>query len=62
MKHDRQGLWQGVLLALALSVITLATLGPSAVAQEKPRYGGELTLAVPSEPPSYDGHREETLG
>ena len=62
MKHDRQGLWQGVLLALALSVITLETLGPSAAAQEKPRYGGEITMAVPSEPPSYDGHREETFG
>ena len=62
MKPDRQGLWQGVLLALTLSVIMLMTLGPSAVAQEKPRHGGELTLAVPSEPPSYDGHREETFG
>src|SRR5262245_16076256 len=31
-------------------------------AQDKPRYGGELVFAVPSEPPSYDGHRETTFG
>ena len=24
--------------------------------------GGELIFVVPSEPPSYDGHREETFG
>jgi peptide/nickel transport system substrate-binding protein len=30
--------------------------------QDKPRYGGELVFAVPSEPPSYDGHQEETFG
>src|SRR5690348_15080228 len=29
---------------------------------EAPRYGGELVFPVPSEPPSYDGHREETFG
>ncbi len=29
---------------------------------QTPRYGGELTFPVPSEPPSYDGHREETFG
>jgi peptide/nickel transport system substrate-binding protein len=33
-----------------------------AVAQDKPRSGGELIFPVPSEPPSYDGHREETFG
>jgi ABC-type transport system substrate-binding protein len=32
------------------------------VAQEKPRYGGELIFLVPSEPPSYDAHREGTFG
>jgi peptide/nickel transport system substrate-binding protein len=26
------------------------------------RTGGELVFSVPSEPPSYDGHREETFG
>jgi peptide/nickel transport system substrate-binding protein len=29
---------------------------------QQPRSGGELVFPVPSEPPSYDGHREETFG
>src|SRR5690242_16608218 len=29
---------------------------------QSPRNGGELVFVVPSEPPSYDGHREETFG
>src|SRR6058998_61956 len=45
-----------------LTVILAATLAVPAAAQEKPRYGGELVFAVPSEPPSYDAHREETFG
>jgi peptide/nickel transport system substrate-binding protein len=62
MQRCRHGLCQDVLLGLALSVVLLLALDPSAIAQEKPRHGGELILAVPSEPPSYDGHREETFG
>lgn len=31
-------------------------------AGEEPRGGGELVFVVPSEPPSYDAHREETFG
>ena len=31
-------------------------------AQDKPRSGGELIFVVPSEPPSYDAHEEETFG
>ena len=54
--HNRWG--QGVLLALALGVVVLMVPGPFALAQEQPRSGGELIMAVPSEPPSYDGHRE----
>src|SRR5215510_5830114 len=54
--------WQGVLLALALGVVVLMATGPFALAQEQPRSSGELIMAVPSEPPSYDGHREETFG
>jgi peptide/nickel transport system substrate-binding protein len=47
----------------ALWVLLLAAvLAVPAGAQEKPRYGGELIFPVPSEPPSYDGHREETFG
>jgi len=29
---------------------------------QTPKNGGELVFPVPSEPPSYDGHREETFG
>jgi peptide/nickel transport system substrate-binding protein len=45
------------LLALAASaVLAIPALG------QTPRSGGELVFPVPSEPPSYDGHREETFG
>jgi peptide/nickel transport system substrate-binding protein len=43
------------LLVLAVAVVP-------AVAQEKPRQGGELVFVVPVEGPSYDGHREGTFG
>ena len=62
MQLGHNGWWQGVLLALALGVVVLMAPGPFALAQEQPRSGGELIMAVPSEPPSYDGHREETFG
>jgi peptide/nickel transport system substrate-binding protein len=48
-------------LYLVVIAVIAALTGP-ATAQEKPRYGGELLFAVPSEPPSYDAHREETFG
>src|SRR2546425_8831442 len=48
------------LIVLALSSTLLAC--GDAGAQEKPRHGGELIFLVPSEPPSYDGHREGTFG
>jgi peptide/nickel transport system substrate-binding protein len=44
-----------------LLVVALAMTAMPAGAQQ-PRYGGELVFPVPSEPPSYDGHREETFG
>src|SRR5215813_10456551 len=46
------------------TVVLAAGLGVAALvaAQDKPRYGGELIFVVPSEPPSYDAHREETFG
>jgi len=49
-----------LLIATALSSILLVA-GPTE-AQQRPRYGGELIFPVPSEPPSYDGHREGTFG
>src|SRR6059036_333321 len=48
-------------LALVIAIVAAAAATPAG-AQEKPRYGGELVFAVPSEPPSYDAHREETFG
>src|SRR5262245_10762878 len=50
-----------IAIGLLLAAAALAAYLP-AVAQDKPRYGGELTFVVPSEPPSFDGHREETFG
>src|SRR5262249_2113763 len=49
------------LYSLVVALVAAALATPAA-AQDKPRYGGELVFAVPSEPPSYDGHREETFG
>ena len=45
------------LRSLGIAIIAVALAMPAA-AQDKPRYGGELVFAVPSEPPSYDAHRE----
>jgi peptide/nickel transport system substrate-binding protein len=45
-----------------LALLALALPSPAAVAQDKPRYGGELIFVVPSEPPTYDGHAEGTFG
>jgi len=49
-------------VTMVLALLLVAALTAPAVAQDKPRYGGELVFPVPSEPPSYDGHREETFG
>jgi peptide/nickel transport system substrate-binding protein len=48
-------------LAGLLAVAASAALAFPLQAQT-PRSGGELVFPVPSEPPSYDGHREETFG
>jgi peptide/nickel transport system substrate-binding protein len=53
---------QEVRLTVALAFMVLVMYSSSALAQEQPRRGGELRFAVASEPPSYDGHREETFG
>ena len=44
-------------LALAAGAMLVAPLQVQAQ-----KSGGELVFPVPSEPPSYDGHREETFG
>ena len=53
MRHIRS------MLAL---VAILGLVVPFASQAQQPRSGGELVFPVPSEPPSYDGHREETFG
>jgi peptide/nickel transport system substrate-binding protein len=45
------------LLALVAGAMLAVT-----VPAQTPKTGGELIFPVPSEPPSYDGHREETFG
>jgi peptide/nickel transport system substrate-binding protein len=47
---------------IALAVLGLVMAGVSVAADDKPRHGGELVFVVPSEPPSYDAHQEETFG
>jgi peptide/nickel transport system substrate-binding protein len=51
-----------IFLALSVALAASTIPGHHARAQERPRYGGELVFMVPSEPPSYDGHREGTFG
>ena len=46
-------------VALAPTLVATATPAP---AQDKPRAGGEPIFVVPSEPPSYDAHPDETFG
>ncbi|PYN05496.1 MAG: ABC transporter substrate-binding protein, partial [Candidatus Rokuibacteriota bacterium] len=48
-------------IAAALLALLVLGLAP-ARAGEEPRRGGQLVFVVPSEPPSYDAHREETFG
>ena len=45
-----------------LLAVAAGTLLAFPLQAQSPRYGGELVFPVPSEPPSYDGHREETFG
>ena len=58
MRHPKRG---SGLIGILVAVMCLLGLGV-AQAQDRPRYGGELIFLVPSEPPSYDGHREGTFG
>ena len=51
-----------VLSALGAASLVVLALLSNASAQERPRSGGELIYMVPSEPPSYDGHKEGTFG
>jgi len=53
---------QGRLARVLTVAIVLLLVAMPAGAQDKPRHGGELVFVVPSEPPSYDAHQEETFG
>ena len=59
MRHRSRWI-ASVFVALVLGLTTTCP-GPAG-AQDKPRYGGQLDFVVPSEPPSYDAHAEETFG
>src|SRR6185295_18594155 len=47
-------------MSVLVRIVILAPAG-AARAQQTPRPGGELVFVVPAEPPSFDGHREETF-
>src|SRR5688572_33383333 len=49
-------------LMIRYCILAAAAALSFSVAAQTPRSGGELVFPVPSEPPSYDGHREETFG
>jgi peptide/nickel transport system substrate-binding protein len=51
-----------IVLAAFSGLLSGAMLCDVVEAQERPRYGGELIFVLPSEMPSYDGHREGTFG
>jgi len=61
-RQPLEGLMRRSLRVHIAMIVTFAAALAPAAAQDKPRYGGELLFAVPSEPPSYDAHREETFG
>ena len=48
-------------LVILTCLFQASGLAAPAFAQDKPRYGGELVFVVAAEPPSFDGHREETF-
>ncbi len=49
-------------VAVIVVLLFPTMLAVPAQVQEMPRHGGVLAFAVPSEPPSFDGHIEETFG
>ena len=48
-------------LVILTCLVQASGLAAPALAQDKPRHGGELVFVVAAEPPSFDGHREETF-
>ena len=55
-----RGLKVGVVL-LAVIMLLGGWAAPTALAQEKPQYGGQLRVAIAGDPPSLDMHQEQTF-
>jgi len=49
------------LLLLAMVMLTGLSAMPSALAEDKPQYGGVLRVALAGDPPSLDMHQEQTF-
>jgi peptide/nickel transport system substrate-binding protein len=64
MKKDKNHtifkIWVGGVI-LGLIILSHGWAGVS-LASEKPQYGGILTLGLAYDPPTYDAHRESTIG
>jgi peptide/nickel transport system substrate-binding protein len=55
-------LTKGVAAVSAGLIVLALVMAPTAMAQQLgPKHGGTLTFAVPKDPPSFDGHRENTF-
>ena len=59
--RSRSAALRGLAIAGLAGVMLLSSTGRGADAQERPPFGGELLYVVPTEPASYDGHREGTF-
>jgi hypothetical protein len=55
-----RGLLNRVVLLTIVLILGVAFL-PSAMADEKPEYGGILRVAIAGDPPSLDMHQEQTF-
>src|ERR687887_539118 len=55
-----RGFHKGLCL-LAMVMLVALWARPSALAEDKPHYGGELRVALAGDPPSLDMHQEQTF-
>jgi len=63
MKENRvQAQWVTFWIGLAVFTFFSMSGGDASLAAEQPQYGGVLTFAVGTQPPTKDGHREGTFG
>ena len=61
LARSRSAALRGLAIAGLAGMMLLSSTGPGADAPGRPRSGGELLYVVPTEPASYDGHREGTF-